>query len=291
MTSYSLPEGFNEFDIFAFGSVLLVCGLLGFCLNFISLMAFMRVKELRTPSNVFIFNLALADLSFSSNALVSAYASYLRYWPFGSQGCQIHAYQGMISVLAVISFLCAVGWDRYHMYCAKQKTLWSTSLTLSIIMWSMAVFWAALPLPFIGWGVFDYEPMKVGCTLDYTRGDRGSVIYMVSVVVLYLAFPLLIMHLSYSSIYVYFKKTHSFKFNTGLPVKVLLIFWGPYMLICIYSCFENTKLLSPKLRIVFPVLAKMAPVFNALLYAYSNESYRGGIWKFLTGQERSYKKK
>uniref|UniRef100_A0A4W4GZ38 G-protein coupled receptors family 1 profile domain-containing protein n=1 Tax=Electrophorus electricus TaxID=8005 RepID=A0A4W4GZ38_ELEEL len=142
----------------------------GFCLNLISVMAFLRVKELRTPSNILIFNLALADLSFSCDTL--AYASYLRYWPFGSQGCQIHAFQGMISILATISFLCDVAWDRYHMYCTKQKMVWSTSLTLSTIMWSLAVFWAALTLPFIGWGVLDYEPMKVGCTLYYTTGDR-----------------------------------------------------------------------------------------------------------------------
>ncbi|XP_035389442.1 retinal G protein coupled receptor b [Electrophorus electricus] len=165
ITSYVLPKEFS-----GFGSVLHVGGLLGFCLNLISVMAFLRVKELRTPSNILIFNLALADLSFSCDTL--AYASYLRYWPFGSQGCQIHAFQGMISILATISFLCDVAWDRYHMYCTKQKMVWSTSLTLSTIMWSLAVFWAALTLPFIGWGVLDYEPMKVGCTLYYTTGDR-----------------------------------------------------------------------------------------------------------------------
>uniref|UniRef100_A0A8B9K127 G-protein coupled receptors family 1 profile domain-containing protein n=1 Tax=Astyanax mexicanus TaxID=7994 RepID=A0A8B9K127_ASTMX len=188
MATYTLPEGFDDFDMFAFGSVLLVGAVLGFFLNFISIMAYLRVKELRTPSNFFVFNLALADLSLNCNGLASAYASYLRYWPFGPEGCQIHGVQGMTSILAGISFLGAV-------------------------------------------------------------------------------------------------------FNTGLPVKTLLLLWGPYVVMCIYACFENTKLVSPKIRMVLPVLAKLSPLANALLYSYGNEFYRGGIWQFLTGQSQTDKRK
>ncbi len=43
-----------------------------------------------------------------------------RYWPFGSEGCQIHAFQGMVSILAAISFLAAIAWDRYHQYCTSE---------------------------------------------------------------------------------------------------------------------------------------------------------------------------
>lgn len=43
-----------------------------------------------------------------------------RYWPFGPEGCQTHGVQGMVSILAGISFLGAVAWDRYHMYCTSE---------------------------------------------------------------------------------------------------------------------------------------------------------------------------
>lgn len=33
-----------------------------------------------------------------------------------------------------------------------------------------AAFWAAMPL--IGWGEYDYEPLRTCCTLDYSKGDR-----------------------------------------------------------------------------------------------------------------------
>jgi retinal G protein coupled receptor len=56
------------------------------------------------------------------------------------------------------------------MNCPGQKLFWSTTVTMCCIVWVLSVFWAALPL--IGWGVYDFEPMRVGCTLDYTIGDR-----------------------------------------------------------------------------------------------------------------------
>lgn len=53
-------------------------GVLGFFLNAISILSYLRVKEMRTPSNFFVFNLAVADISLNINGLTAAYASYLR---------------------------------------------------------------------------------------------------------------------------------------------------------------------------------------------------------------------
>lgn len=58
---------------------LFLLGLLGFILNAINVVSFLTVKDLRTPSNFFVFNLALADISLNVNGLTAAYASYLRY--------------------------------------------------------------------------------------------------------------------------------------------------------------------------------------------------------------------
>lgn len=55
-------------------------------------------------------------------------------------------------------------------YVPDQKLFWSTAWTISIVIWGLAIFWAAVPL--IGWGVYDFEPMRTCCTLDYTKGDK-----------------------------------------------------------------------------------------------------------------------
>ena len=53
-------------------------GLLGFFLNALTIVAFLKVRELRTPSNFLVFSLAMADMGISMNATVAAFSSFLR---------------------------------------------------------------------------------------------------------------------------------------------------------------------------------------------------------------------
>lgn len=53
-------------------------GLLGFFLNAVTIAAFLKVRELRTPSNFLVFSLAMADMGISMNATVAAFSSFLR---------------------------------------------------------------------------------------------------------------------------------------------------------------------------------------------------------------------
>ncbi|XP_012688870.1 retinal G protein coupled receptor b [Clupea harengus] len=291
MAAYTLPEGFNDFDMFAFGTALLVEGLLGFFLNSIAALSFLLVREQRTPSNFLVFNLNIADLMLNVNGLIAAYASYMRVWPFGQEGCINHGFEGLISIYAAITLIALISWDKYHYYCTNQPLFWATSGTMCVMVWVFAIFWASFPLPSFGWGEFDFEPMKTCCTLDYTKGDRNYITYMLTISVFYFVFPMMMMQSSYSTIYAYFKKTHKYRFNTTIPVRTLLLTWGPYVAMCMYACVENAKLVSPKLRMVLPVLAKTSPIFNAILYSFGNEAYRGGIWRFLTGQKVVDKRK
>lgn len=54
-------------------------GLMGFCLNAMTIVAFLKVRELRTPSNFLVFSLAMADIGISMNATVAAFSSYQRW--------------------------------------------------------------------------------------------------------------------------------------------------------------------------------------------------------------------
>lgn len=44
-----------------------------------------------------------------------------RYWPYGSEGCQTHGFQGFMTALASIHFIAAIAWDRYHQYCTSKS--------------------------------------------------------------------------------------------------------------------------------------------------------------------------
>ncbi|CAM4581481.1 RPE-retinal G protein-coupled receptor isoform X1 [Lepidochelys kempii] len=284
VTSYPLPEGFTEFEVFGIGTALLVEALLGFCLNGLTIISFRKIKELRTPSNFLVLSLALADCGICINAFIAAFSSFLRYWPYGSDGCQIHGFQGFVTALASISSSAAVAWDRYHHYCTRSKLQWSTTISMVIFVWVFSAFWSAMPL--LGWGEYDYEPLRTCCTLDYTKGDRNFVTFLFPMAFFNFVIPIFIMLTAYQSIEQKFKKSgQQFKFNTSLPVKTLVICWGPYSLLCFYAAVENVTFISPKLRMIPAIIAKTVPTVDAFVYALGNENYRGGIWQFLTGQK------
>lgn len=283
VSSYPLPEGFTEFDVFSLGSLLLVEGLLGILLNAVTVISFFKIRDIRTPSNFLVVSLALADIGISMNASIAGFSSFLRYWPYGSDGCQLHGFQGFTTALASIHFVAAIAWDRYHQYCTRTKLQWSSAISLSVFIWLFCAMWSAFPL--IGWGEYDYEPLRTCCTLDYGKGDRNYASYVIPMAICNMGVQVFVVMSSYQSIAEKFKKTGNPRFNPAAPLKVLLLCWGPYGILSFYAIFENANLVSPKLRMMAPILAKTAPTINAFLYALGNENYRGGIWQFLTGEK------
>ncbi|KAF3708198.1 RPE-retinal G protein-coupled receptor [Channa argus] len=283
VSSYPLPEGFSEFDVFSLGSCLLVEGLLGFLLNAVTVVSFLKVREVRTPSNFLVFSLALADMGICMNATVAAFSSFLRYWPYGSEGCQTHGFHGFVTALSSIHFIAAIAWDRYHQYCTRTKLQWNSAITLAAFIWLFSAFWSAMPL--LGWGEYDYEPLRTCCTLDYSKGDRNYVSYLIPMSTFNMAIQVFVVMSSYQAIAEKFKKTGNPKFNTSIPLKIMLFCWGPYGILAFYAAVKDANLVSPKLRMIAPILAKTSPTFNVFLYALGNENYRGGIWQFLTGEK------
>ncbi|KAM6441809.1 RPE-retinal G protein-coupled receptor isoform 2-T2 [Liasis olivaceus] len=281
--SDSLPEGFTGLEMFSFGTVMLAEALFGFSLNMLTIVSFWKITELQTPGNFLIFNLALSDCGICINAFIAAFSTFLRYWPYGSDGCQIHGFQGFLTALTSINCAAAIAWDRYHQYCTRSKLQWNSVFSMGLCAWSFAGFWSAMPL--LGWGTYDYEPLRTCCTLDYTKGDRNYIMFLIPLVLFNFVIPIFIMLMSYQSIDNKFRKTAQVKFNTGLPVKSLVICWGPYSLLSFYAAVENVAFVSPKILMIPALMAKTSPTMNAFIYALGNENYRGGMWQFLTGEK------
>nr|XP_058155625.1 RPE-retinal G protein-coupled receptor isoform X2 [Dasypus novemcinctus] len=172
-----------------------LAGLSGLVLNGLAIISFCKTPELRSPSRLLVLSLALADSGVSLNALVAATSSLLRRWPYGSGGCQAHGFQGFVTALASISSSAAIAWERCHRHCTRRRLAWSTAGCLVLCLWMAAAFWAALPL--LGWGLYDYEPLGTCCTLDYSRGDRNFISFLVTLALFNFFLPLLIMLTSY----------------------------------------------------------------------------------------------
>nr|XP_012323956.1 RPE-retinal G protein-coupled receptor isoform X5 [Aotus nancymaae] len=247
--SSTLPTGFGELEVLAVGMVLLVEALSGLSLNSLTIFSFCKTPELRTPCHLLVLSLALADSGISLNTLVAATSSLLRVshrrWPYGSDGCQVHGFQGFVTALASICGSAAIAWGRYHHYCTRSQLAWNSAISLVLFVWLSSTFWAAFPL--LGWGHYDYEPLGTCCTLDYSKGDRNFTSFLF---------------------------TMSF-FNFAMPL---------FITITSYRLMEQKLRKSGHLQVP-ALIAKMVPTINAINYALGNEMVCRGIWQCLSPQK------
>ncbi|KAM5242517.1 RPE-retinal G protein-coupled receptor isoform 3-T3 [Hipposideros larvatus] len=244
--SKSMPTGFGELEVLAVGTVLLVEALVGLSLNSLTILSFCKNPELRTPSRLLVLNLALADSGISLNALVTATSSFLcvsrRHWPYDSDGCQAHGFQGFATALASICGSAAIAWGRYYDHCTRSRLAWNMAVALVLFVWLSSAFWAALPL--FGWGHYDYEPLGTCCTLDYSKGDRNFTSFLFTMAFFNFILPLFITHTSYQLMEQKLRKTG----NPQVPA----------------------------------LIAKMVPTINAVNYALGTEMVHREIWQCLS---------
>ncbi|KAM4546970.1 alpha-1A adrenergic receptor-like [Fundulus diaphanus] len=82
--------------------------------NILVILSVVCNRHLRTPTNYFIINLAMADLLLSTTVLpVSATLEVLGYWVFGRIFCDIWAAVDVLCCTASIMSLCVISIDRY----------------------------------------------------------------------------------------------------------------------------------------------------------------------------------
>ncbi|XP_048885313.1 alpha-1B adrenergic receptor-like isoform X3 [Brienomyrus brachyistius] len=82
--------------------------------NILVILSVVCNRHLRTPTNYFIINLAIADLLLSTTVLpVSATLEILNYWVFGRIFCDIWAAVDVLCCTASIMSLCVISIDRY----------------------------------------------------------------------------------------------------------------------------------------------------------------------------------
>lgn len=256
----------------------------GLSLNSLTILSFCKTPELRTPSHLLVLSLALADSGISLNALIAATSSLLRRWPYGSEGCQAHGFQGFVTALASICSSAAIAWGRYHHYCTRSRLDWNTAVSLVFFVWLSSTCWAALPL--LGWGHYDYEPLGTCCTLDYSRGDRNFTSFLFTMAFFNFLLPVFITVISYRLMEQKLGKAGRPPVNTILPARTLLLCWGPYALLYLYAAIADVTSIPLKLQMVPALIAKTVPTINAINYALGSEMVHRGIWQCLSPQRR-----
>ncbi|CAP23072.2 Protein CBG01863 [Caenorhabditis briggsae] len=118
--------------------------LIGIPANLFVLAAIVYFRDMRTISNIYIFNLALADLLFLCAIPVTFFGRSMREgWRWGPIMCKLYISGNAVSQFASAVFIAILSFDRYLAVCrpiqSKSFRTTQAAVILSIAAWAMVI--------------------------------------------------------------------------------------------------------------------------------------------------------
>ncbi|XP_060621408.1 neuropeptide Y receptor type 2-like [Anolis sagrei] len=281
--------------------------LLGFVGNSLVIYMIVKYKTMRTVTNFFIANLALADLMVDTLCLPFTLAyTLLDEWKFGAVLCHLVSYAQALSVHVSTLTLTVIALDRYRciVFHLDSRISKKISFTIIAITWLVAAILAS-PLAIFREYRFEEIPtinLRIAvCSEKWPSESRDATIYSLSMLLLQYVLPLSI--ICYAYIRIWFKlRSHISptarndshcrrRKTTKMLVMVVVVFavsWLPFHVfqlaidLDLVLNFHDYKLLYT----VFHVVAMCSTFANPLLYGWMNKNYRNGFLMFFRCQNK-----
>uniref|UniRef100_A0A3B3B6V7 Neuropeptide Y receptor type 2 n=1 Tax=Oryzias melastigma TaxID=30732 RepID=A0A3B3B6V7_ORYME len=252
-----------------------------------------KFRNLRTVTNFFIINLAVADLLVNTLCLpfTLIYTLYNE-WMFGQVLCYLLPFaQGMTVQVSTIT-LNIIALDRHRSIVHHMETKMSKDMCAMVIVFSWVIS-ALLASPlaiFREYGSFDLSPEESiqVCMEKWPGSSMNGRLYSMSMLVVQVAIPLAINSVAY--IRIWRKLKHHMKCGrndhqrrrktTKMMLTMVVVFavcWLPFHAFQLAIDIDNTVLHMKDFKLVFTVfhiLAMCSTCVNPILYGWMNNNYR-----------------
>jgi len=290
-----------------FGILFFVLWLVNFFGNGLVIFIFLKTKSLRTPTNMFVVNLAVSDacMMFCMGPPVTVNAFVQRYWMYGAFACQLYACIGAICGTASLLTMVVIGYDRYNVivkgFGGVKITPGKAFIMLSAI-WSYSIVVSAMP--FFGWGGYMTEGGLMTCGYDYLSQEWNKKSYMWFAFVFNFIVPLIFNAFFYTKIvkavvmHEAALKAQAKKMNVDslrsnaddnesaevriakvaiTNVMLWICIWTPYAFVNMIAVFGNQAIVTPMVSQIPAFCAKTASCLNPVVYAISHPKYREAL--------------
>uniref|UniRef100_A0A4X2LR66 Mu-type opioid receptor n=1 Tax=Vombatus ursinus TaxID=29139 RepID=A0A4X2LR66_VOMUR len=153
--------------IMALYSIVCVVGLFG---NFLVMYVIIRYTKMKTATNIYIFNLALADALATSTLPFQSVNYLMGTWPFGTILCKIVISIDYYNMFTSIFTLCTMSVDRYIAVCHPVKALdFRTPRNAKIVNVCNWILSSAIGLPVMFMATTKYRQGSIDCTLTFSH--------------------------------------------------------------------------------------------------------------------------
>ncbi|XP_046737872.1 opsin, ultraviolet-sensitive [Diprion similis] len=271
---------------------------------------FCSAKSLRTPSNMFVVNLALCDFFMMLKTPIFIYNSFNTGFALGNLGCQIFGFIGSLSGIGASMTNAAIAYDRYSTIAHPLDGKLSRGQVMLFIavIWLYVLPWALMPLMGV-WGRFVPEGFLTSCSFDYLT-DTNEIRYFVATIFTFsYAIPMSLIIYYYSQIVSHVvnhekalreqaKKMNvdSLRSNTNAnaqsaevriakaAITICFLFvsaWTPYGVTALIGAFGNRTLLTPGVTMLPACACKFVACLDPYVYAISHPRYRLELQKRL----------
>ncbi|XP_061787954.1 melanopsin-A-like [Nerophis lumbriciformis] len=294
---------------YTIGVVILAVGITGILGNFLVIYVFCRSRSLRTPSNIFIINLAVTDFFMCvTQTPVFFITSMHKRWIFGVKGCELYAFCGALFGICSMITLMVIAVDRYVVITRPLASLGAMSrrkaLSIVTAAWIYSMGWS-LP-PFFGWSAYVPEGLMTSCSWDYITFTPSVRSYTMLLFTFVFFIPLAIIVFCYCCIFRAIRHTtRAFeKINSGgtresakrfhrmksewkmakialIVIMFFIISWAPYSCAALTAFAGHADLLTPYMHSVPAVIAKASAIHNPIIYAITHPKYRSAISRYV----------
>ncbi|XP_040187737.1 neuropeptides B/W receptor type 2 [Rana temporaria] len=279
-------------------SVICVVGLTG---NTAVIYVILKAPKMKTVTNLFILNLAIADDLFTLVLPINIAEILLHYWPFGVALCKIILSIDLYNIFSSIFFLTVMSIDRYLVVLATVRSkrmpyrTYRGAKIVSLLVWVLVIL---IVLPFtIFAGVYMDNMEFKSCGLNFPKPEKlwfkasrvytlmlGFAIPVSTICVLYMLmlYKLRNMRLN-SNGKALDKAKKRVTIMVFVVVAVCLFCWTPFHLATIVSLTTDLQETSVVIGISYFItsLSYANSCLNPFLYAFLDDSFRKSFRKML----------
>ncbi|XP_058266717.1 neuromedin-K receptor [Hemibagrus wyckioides] len=254
-------------------------------------------KRMRTVTNYFLLNLAVADAAMAAlNTPVNFVYAAHGDWYFGEAYCKFHNFFPVAAVFASIYSMTAIAVDRYMAIIHPLKPRFSATLTRVAIVcvWSAAV---VLAFPLCFYSKTRAIPKRTLCFVAWPHLRSDAFMYHIIVAVLVYLLPLVVMAFTYSVVGVtlwgggmpenssdnYLEQLQAKRKVVKMMMLVVATFalcWLPYhvyfVITGLYSTINTWKFIQ-QVYLAVLWLAMSSTVYNPIIYCCLNSRFRAGF--------------
>ena len=214
LTRATLAPDVPQSLITAGAVIIIIVACIGILGNTLVIAAVFLHKKLRSVHNVFVVNLAVADLVVNIFIEPFLIVGSLDRGPFFYKHyslCEAIAAMVVISCVTSIFSIASIAVERYVFIChnAKHGTLYN-KITLPFIVGGVWLYALLVDLPnfkFIGWGGHSFNPEILACAFDYAKANESGYNYFIFVFGFLIA--VIALFFCYIRIYVFVRKSRT----------------------------------------------------------------------------------